>query len=107
MAKDLQPQDKPNDATRVEAIHPLRRRMIEDMSVRRFGEKTQSNYIRRVANFAKFLGRPLEAATGEDLRRYHVHLPRLQSRPGRQRLKSLEREHERGGIQLGASLTFW
>ena len=27
-------------------ISPLRRRMIEDMTVRGFGEKTQSDYIR-------------------------------------------------------------
>ena len=29
-------------------ISPLRRRMIEDMTVRGFGEKTQSDYIREV-----------------------------------------------------------
>ena len=28
-------------------ISPLRRRMIEDMTVRGFGEKTQSDYIRQ------------------------------------------------------------
>jgi hypothetical protein len=31
-------------------ISPLRRRMIEDMTVRGFGEKTQSDYIRHVTN---------------------------------------------------------
>jgi integrase/recombinase XerD len=56
------------------AISPLRRRMIEDMSARRFGEKTQSDYIRHVANFAKFLGRPLDTATGSQRR--FVHRPR-------------------------------
>lgn len=56
-----------------EAISPLRRRMIEDMSVRKFGEKTQHDYIRHVEAFAKFLGRSPETATGEDLRRYQVH----------------------------------
>ena len=29
-------------------ISPLRRRMIEDMTVRGFGEKTQSDYLRHV-----------------------------------------------------------
>ena len=29
-------------------ISPLRHRMIEDMTVRGFGEKTQSDYIRHV-----------------------------------------------------------
>jgi len=51
----------------------LRRRMQEDMAVRRFGEKTQHDYIRHVENFVKFLGRSPETATGEDLRRYQVH----------------------------------
>jgi hypothetical protein len=51
----------------------LRRRMKEDMAVRRFGEKTQADYIRHVKNFVKFLGRSPETATGEDLRRYQVH----------------------------------
>jgi hypothetical protein len=39
-----------------EAISPLRRRMIEDMSVRKFGDKTRHDYIRDVESFAKFLG---------------------------------------------------
>jgi integrase/recombinase XerD len=56
-----------------EAISPLRRRMIEDMSVRKFGEKTRHDYIRHVEAFAKFLGRSPDTATGEDLRRYQVH----------------------------------
>lgn len=57
----------------VEAISPLRRRMIEDMSVRKFGEKTQHDYIRHIEMFAKFLGRSPDTATAEDLRRYQVH----------------------------------
>jgi hypothetical protein len=54
-------------------ISPLRRRMIEDMSVRKFGDKTQNDYIRHIENFAKFLGRSPDTATAEDLRRYQVH----------------------------------
>jgi len=53
-------------------ISPLRQRMIEDMAVRRFNEKTQSNYIRQVKNFTVFLGRSPDQATAEDLRRYQV-----------------------------------
>src|SRR3974377_1602239 len=59
-------------------ISPLRRRMIEDMSVRKFGEKTQQDYIRHVEQFARFLGRSPDRATGEDLRRYQFH----QTQPG-------------------------
>jgi site-specific recombinase XerD len=54
-------------------ISSLRRRMIEDMSVRKFGEKTQHDYLRQVETFAHFLGRSPDTATAEDLRRYQVH----------------------------------
>ena len=54
-------------------ISPLRRRMIEDMTVRGFGEKTQSDYIRHVKNFTLFLGRSPDQAQCEDLRLYQVH----------------------------------
>jgi integrase len=54
-------------------ITPLRRRMTEDMTVRGFGEKTQSDYIRHVKNFTIFLGRSPDSADGEDLRRFQLH----------------------------------
>src|SRR5215467_13298566 len=54
-------------------ISPLRARMIEDMSVRQFGEKTQNDYIRHVKTFSTFLGRSPAKATPEDLRRFQVH----------------------------------
>jgi integrase/recombinase XerD len=54
-------------------ISPLRRRMIEDMTVRGFGEKTQNDYIRHVKNFTIFLGRSPDTAEGEDLRAFQLH----------------------------------
>jgi integrase/recombinase XerD len=57
-----------------ECISPLRRRMIEDMTVRNFVAKTQTDYIRRVKNFAVFLGRSPDTATREDVRRHLLHL---------------------------------
>jgi integrase/recombinase XerD len=56
-----------------EPISPLRRRMIEDMTVRRIGAKTQSDYIRHVKNFSTFLDRSPRTATPEDLRAFQVH----------------------------------
>jgi integrase/recombinase XerD len=53
-------------------ISPLRRRMIEDMTVRGFGEKTQNDYIRHVKNFTIFLGRSPDTATTEDVRAYQL-----------------------------------
>ncbi len=57
-----------------EAMTPLRRRMIEDMTVRKFVEKTQKDYIRHVKNFTIFLGRLPDTATAADLRLYQLHL---------------------------------
>ena len=62
-------------------ISPLRQRMIEDMSVRNFGEKTRNDYIRHVKTFTAFLGRPPDTATAEDLRRFQLHQRRTGVRP--------------------------
>jgi site-specific recombinase XerD len=58
-------------------ISPLRRRMIEDMTVRGFAPKTQTGYIRAVRNFTAFFGRSPDQASSEDLRRYQLHLRSL------------------------------
>jgi integrase/recombinase XerD len=57
-----------------EAMSPLRRRMIEDMTIRKFAPKTQHDYVQRVKNFAAFLGRSPDKANFEDVRRYQLHL---------------------------------
>jgi integrase/recombinase XerD len=57
-----------------EANSPLRRRMIEDMTIRKFAPKTQHDYVQRVKNFAAFLGRSPDTASFEDVRRYQLHL---------------------------------
>ena len=62
-------------------ISPLRRRMIEDMTVRNFVEKTHNDYIRRVRTFTAFLGRSPDTATPEDLRLFQLH--QTQSRRAR------------------------
>src|SRR6516225_6277356 len=56
------------------AISPLRRRLIEDMAIRRLDPKTQQQYIRHVKRFADFVGRSADKATTEDVRRYQVWL---------------------------------
>jgi integrase/recombinase XerD len=62
-------------------ISDLRRRMLEDMAVRNFGSKTQQDYIRHVAMFAKFLGRSPDTATAEDVRRFQVDMTENGARP--------------------------
>jgi site-specific recombinase XerD len=57
-----------------QGISPLRQRMLDDMRMRKFGEKTQLDYVRAVRNFTKYLGRSPDTATVEDLRNYQLHL---------------------------------
>jgi integrase/recombinase XerD len=57
-----------------QTMSPLRRRMIEDMTIRKFAPKTQHDYLQRVKNFAAHLGRSPDTASSEDVRRYQLHL---------------------------------
>jgi hypothetical protein len=47
------------------AISPLRRRMIEDMTIRKLAAKTQHDYVQRVKDFAVFLGRSPATRDGD------------------------------------------
>jgi integrase/recombinase XerD len=53
-------------------VNSLRRRLIDDMTMRRFSRETQRNYIRDVGRFATFLGRRPDTASADDLRRFQV-----------------------------------
>jgi integrase/recombinase XerD len=55
-------------------VSPLRRRMVDDLRMRKFAPKTQTAYLRAVRQFARFLGRSPDTATVEDLRNYQLHL---------------------------------
>jgi site-specific recombinase XerD len=61
-----------NEIIRTAAISPLRQRLIDDMTMRRFSPATQHNYIRDVARFTTFLGRSPALATVEDVRRFQI-----------------------------------
>jgi integrase/recombinase XerD len=61
-----------NDSTR--EISPLRQRMLEDMRLRKLAPKTQVAYIRSVQRLARYLHRPPDTATVEDLRNFQLHL---------------------------------
>jgi integrase/recombinase XerD len=62
-------------------ISPLRQRMIDDMTARRFSEDTQRDYVRNVRNFTAFLGRSPDTATSDDLRRFQLHMAQRQISP--------------------------
>src|SRR5258708_12380781 len=55
-------------------ISPLRQRMLEDMSMRRFVPDTQREYIGAVKRLATFLGRSPDTPTPEELRAFQLHL---------------------------------
>jgi integrase/recombinase XerD len=55
-------------------ISPLRQRMIEDMTIRKFARRTQEGYIRSIKSFSTFLGTSPAKASFEDIRRYQLHL---------------------------------
>jgi len=57
-----------------EAIHPLRRRMVEDMTLRNFDPRTQQAYIRSVRTCCRYCDRAAGELTFEDVRRYQLHL---------------------------------
>jgi integrase/recombinase XerD len=52
----------------------LRERMLQDLRVRNYSEKTQSIYIQRVAQFARHGGRPPDQIGAEEIRAYLLHL---------------------------------
>jgi site-specific recombinase XerD len=62
-------------------ISPLRQRLIDDMTARRFSEDTKRDYVRNVRKFAAFLGRSPDTATSEDLRRFQLHVAQQQVSP--------------------------
>ena len=55
-------------------ISPLRRRMIEDMTVRNLSPATQRSYVHAVAKFSRFFGRSPERLGLEEVRAFQVHL---------------------------------
>lgn len=46
------------------------RRMLQDMAVRQFSDKTRNDYIAHVEALAKFVGRAPDTVTGDDLSRF-------------------------------------
>ena len=55
-------------------MSPLRRRMIEDMTVRNLSPATQRSYVHAVARFGRFFGRSPDRLSLEDVRAFQVHL---------------------------------
>src|SRR5882762_3057001 len=55
-------------------ISPLRRRMIEDMTVRNLSPATQQSYLSAVLKFSRYFGRSPDRLGLEDVHAFQVHL---------------------------------
>jgi integrase/recombinase XerD len=87
-------------------ISPLRRRMIEDMTVRKLAARTQEGYIRAVRDFSAFLGASPDTASAEDLRRYRLpvvlspdEVARLLDAAPGLKYKSKDQQHRHSGLR--------
>lgn len=56
------------------AISPLRRRMIEDMTIRNLSPATQRSYLHAVGKLSRYFGRAPDRLGLEDVRAFQVHL---------------------------------
>ena len=81
-------------------ISPLRRRMIEDMTVRNLSPATQRSYIHAVSRFSRHFGRSPDRLGLEDVRAFQVHFNRdflAVAQPDRLRLALFLRGDARAG----------
>ena len=58
----------------LKAVSPLRRRMIDDMSLRNLSAATQRSYLHAVTKFSLYFGRPPDQLGLEEVRAFQVHL---------------------------------
>ena len=55
-------------------MSPLRRRMIEDMTVRNLSPATQRSYLAAASKLSRYFGRSPDCLELEDIRAFQVHL---------------------------------
>ena len=55
-------------------MSPLRRRMIEDMTIRNLSRSTQQSYVYAVAKFSRHFNSPPDRLGMEEVRAYQLHL---------------------------------
>ncbi len=55
-------------------ISPLRRRMIEDLTVRNLSPAAQQSYLNAAAKLSRYFGRSPDRLVQEDIRAFQVHL---------------------------------
>ena len=55
-------------------MSPLRRRMVEDMTVRNLSPARQRSYVHAVSKFSRYFGRSPDRLGLKDVRAFQVHL---------------------------------
>ncbi|WP_253258065.1 phage integrase N-terminal SAM-like domain-containing protein [Sphingobium sp. SA916] len=55
-------------------VSPLRRRMIDDMSLRNLSPATQRSYLHAITKFSRYFGRSPDRLGLEDVRAFQVYL---------------------------------
>jgi integrase/recombinase XerD len=58
-------------------MSPLRHRMIDDMQIRNLSPRTQSTYVRQVAQFSRHFGKSPELLGPAEIRTWQVHLAQV------------------------------
>ena len=53
-------------------VSDLRRRLLQDMTNRNFGDKTRHDYIKHIETLARFIGRSPDTVTADELRRFQA-----------------------------------
>ena len=79
-------------------ISDLRRRMLADMTIRSFSDKTKHDYIHYVETLAAFLGRSPDTVTGDDLRQFQLHQVEQGAQPSKL-------NHQASGLRFFFTIT--
>ena len=76
MRQQQTPSNPLNQTTQLASppISPLRRRMIDDMTIRNMSPATQRSYLHAVKGYSVYFGRSPERLALEDVRAYQIHL---------------------------------
>jgi site-specific recombinase XerD len=62
-----------SEITTPRPISRLRQRMLDELAIGEFGDKTRDDYIRHVKTFTVFIGRSPDTATPDDLRAFQAN----------------------------------
>ena len=89
--------------TKAKPMNALRRRMIDDMTLRNLSPATQRSYLHAVTKFSRHFGCPPDRLGLEDVRSFQVHLVSQGSRTAPLRDQSRATSQNPPDSQRGAN----